>query len=339
MSRTALLATLLSALSFSCQKTPSKSTYIECSGRVMGTTYHIKLVFKTAPDTSVNNLCTHIQELLSRVDSVFTTFKESSELMQINRSESDTICVSEWMWDVLKKAKLVHWLTHGAFDPTVAPLVSKSGTGSPLLNADTFLTGFNRVKLYDNLPQCKHAIVKPEYLLLDLNGISKGFGIQLVFESVSALSPQGIMVEVGGDLKVAGVNKNDKPWKIGIEDPLRPGTIWAIIKTSDTVSVATSGEYLRGEHIIGEKDSILLVSVISKDAALADGLATGLYVLGCSIPEDSTLLSNLKATGIQAILLLCMDNSVRKEPCSQIAVFNKSLEIEVIKYRQACRYE
>ncbi len=93
----------------------------------------------------------------------------------------------------------------------------------------------------------------------------------------------------------AGLNRQSKPWQIGIEvpDPHKLGTLQAVVSLTD-ISIATSGDYrnfrlvdgVRIDHVIdprsGEPANNLVVSAtaLHESAMWADAYATTLMVLG-----------------------------------------------------------
>lgn len=93
-----------------------------------------------------------------------------------------------------------------------------------------------------------------------------------------------------------GHNAQGNPWRIGIEQPnIVQGGATQITIPLDNKSLATSGDYRifhvdksgrRLSHIINPKTkqpishNLASISVVAENATLADGLSTGLFVLG-----------------------------------------------------------
>jgi thiamine biosynthesis lipoprotein len=100
------------------------------------------------------------------------------------------------------------------------------------------------------------------------------------------------MIQFGGDMYVAGLAA-DHPWKLGIQDPRGPANrIFAEIALSDS-TFSTSGDYARSfikngrryHHILdpatGEPSiGCRSVTIVAGSATLADGLSTGVFVMG-----------------------------------------------------------
>ena len=100
------------------------------------------------------------------------------------------------------------------------------------------------------------------------------------------------MVQSGGDIYVAGL-KDGKPWRLGIQDPRGPANrSFAELDLSDG-TFSTSGDYERSFIKDGKRYHHILdpatgepargarsVTIVANRAVLADGLSTGVFILG-----------------------------------------------------------
>lgn len=119
---------------------------------------------------------------------------------------------------------------------------------------------------------------------LDPSGVVKGYAI---LEGATLLQKKGfknIYVEIAGDIQVFGEDKNNKGWKIGIQNPFKTDEIIKVVLLKDK-GIATSGNYQRGDHIlnpIGKKmaDEIASISVIGPNVYEADRFATAAFAMG-----------------------------------------------------------
>jgi thiamine biosynthesis lipoprotein len=134
---------------------------------------------------------------------------------------------------------------------------------------------------------------------LDFSGIAKGYGVDAVAEHLLAHGHQDFLIEVGGELRGAGVKPDGQPWWVDLEAP--PGTLAAPIRIAlHGLSIATSGDYRRyflhdGRHYAHTLDpragvplanNVVSVSVLHPECMLADAWATAITVLG---PEGMAL--------------------------------------------------
>ena len=91
------------------------------------------------------------------------------------------------------------------------------------------------------------------------------------------------MINAGGDIVCK--SSTEKYWKTGISNPDNPDAAIGIIH-ADSIAVATSGTYQKGNHIYDPKENIPAtgiksVTVIGPDIISTDIYATALYAMGC----------------------------------------------------------
>jgi FAD:protein FMN transferase len=121
----------------------------------------------------------------------------------------------------------------------------------------------------------------------DPSGIVKGWAILKASELIKSYGYLNYYVEAGGDIEVGGHNAQDIPWHIGIRHPFE------LDKTVKTViladhGIATSGTYLRGQHIYNPVTGadaitdIISLTVIGPNVMDADRFATAAFAMGKS---------------------------------------------------------
>jgi len=93
-----------------------------------------------------------------------------------------------------------------------------------------------------------------------------------------------VLINASGDLVLRGGKPEGGPWNIGIANP---DDVEKYVKFFDVIdgSVATSGDYEKGSHIIDPHTGLIAIgarsaSVIGPDGAMCDALATALMVDG-----------------------------------------------------------
>ena len=89
------------------------------------------------------------------------------------------------------------------------------------------------------------------------------------------------MIDMRSSIAVFG----DKTWKIGVQHPRDSTALLGVVELTHGQSLATSGDYERGQHILDPRtgepaDKCQGVTVIGQNAAIADALATAVFVLG-----------------------------------------------------------
>lgn len=261
-------------------------------GAVFGTFYHITYQAAT-------NLQSGIDSTLAEVDCSLSPFNKKSIITAVNNNED--IKVNQMLTDVFTLAQKISKNTDGAFDITVAPLVNLWGFGFKNINnvndttVDSLLqyVGMNTVSLAEGRITKEH----PE-TMLDCSAIAKGYGVDAVGLYLEKMGVKNYMVEIGGEVRLRGINPRGEQWSIGINKPIDDSLstnsdIQEILKVTD-MSMATSGNY-RNFYIKGGKKyahtidprtgypvqhNILSSTVLTKDCATADAYATSFMVLG-----------------------------------------------------------
>lgn len=118
----------------------------------------------------------------------------------------------------------------------------------------------------------------------DLNGIVKGWAAEQAATVLRAHGLRNFCLNAGGDVIAAGHPKPTRCWQVGVRSPQSAASMLAVFALTD-VSIATSGAYERGQHIIDGRTNrvaagLSSVSVISPDLTTADVLATTVYAMG-----------------------------------------------------------
>ncbi|MBD2859103.1 FAD:protein FMN transferase [Spongiibacter sp. KMU-158] len=262
----------------------------------MGTTYHITLL--NPGDLSGGQLKAELDERLLAFNQIASTYIEDSELNQLNHAPvGEWITLSETLYDIISVSVQVSWMTHGAFDITVAPLVSLWGFGpekrqgvpadedieaaKQLVGTDTFELDILEPKIRRLLP-----------IRMDLSAVAKGYAVDMTADWLADKGATDFLVEIGGEIRVAGDSPRGDPWRIAVENPSINGAARAI--RLENTGVATSGDYrnyfeengVRYSHTIDPKTgrpithNLASVTVLDPSSAMADAMATAFSVLG-----------------------------------------------------------
>lgn len=265
-------------------------------GETMGTTYTVKVV--GASDTE--HLAEEIASILDDVDRSMSTYKKDSEVSRFARHPAGEVFkISDGLREVLEVSREVYEASGGTFDPTVAPLVAAWGFGAGahrVAPTDAELETLRTAVGFDQLTLTADGLTKSHTdVALDLSAVAKGYGVDRVAAFLDTLSARGYLVEVGGEVRVRGVNESGRAWLVGIEDP-NPnvkGVVYRSIHLPDA-ALATSGSYrnfyerdgVRVSHTIDPRTArpvshkLVSASVVASDCAHADAWATAMTVLG-----------------------------------------------------------
>ena len=301
----ALLAALLAAACGGPDRGPHLYTF---QGSTMGTTFMVKVVTETLREERQAEVLELIEAELDEVDTKMSHYLEDSELSRFNRShDTSPFTVSEETLEVFRHAQELARLSGGAFDVTVGPLVDAWGFGpeerviepsesikprpDEVISRLIAHVGYTKIEL-----DLEHSTIRKTdpSVACDLSAIAKGYGVDQVSEALRREGFGDHLVEVGGEVRAAGLNDAGHPWRIAIEQPGSGGTVPGRIVPLSNLAMATSGDYRNYYEVGGVSFShtidprtgypvshaLASVSVVDELSVRADGLATALAVLG-----------------------------------------------------------
>jgi thiamine biosynthesis lipoprotein len=292
-------------------------------GSAFGTTYSVQVIPGENPGQrgAIEGI---IEAQVALVNAQMSTYQDDSELSKLNANPSTApIRVSPELQEVLLEARRIHALSKGAFDVTIGPLVNAWGFGPELVTppSDEALAqararvGMDKVQLDEQA----HTVTRQtKDLYIDLSAIAKGYGVDQIGEALEGLGYPHYLVEIGGEVRARGLNRQAKAWVVGVEHPDGGAQDVAERLPLADVSIATSGNYRNARLIDGKTVTHILdarsgepvshglgsVSVLHPSCMTADALATALYVLG---PDEG--LSLAEREGIAALFLVRTDPS------------------------------
>ena len=273
----------------------------EFSGSSMGTTYSVKLV--AAPsDIDEAALQRQIEDRLSAIDRSMSTYRDDSDLTRFNDSRStDWLETTPELCKVVAGALGVSKYTAGTFDVTVGPVVNLWGfgpdgsvaepPGGEEIDKAMRRIGYGHLHADCAVPALRKIL--PD-LYVDLSGYAKGYAVDQIAALLDERDIPNYLVEIGGELRVRGINASGRNWSIAVEKPMTTErSVQSVINLSDT-ALATSGDYrnffdyggVRYSHTIDPRTGapvtheLASVTVVAEAAAVADALATALLVLG-----------------------------------------------------------
>jgi len=195
---------------------------------------------------SLESAVGEVEQFFFDVDRDFSTYKSDSQVSRIRRGEMRIEDTSEYVQQVWALCEFSRELTLGAFDPWKAE------------------GGF------------------------DPSGLVKGWAAEVGAQMLIEAGCENVLINASGDIVLRGGQPTDggeiKAWNIGIASP---DDVEKFVKIFDVIdgSVATSGDYEKGEHIIDPHTGLIAIgarsaTVIGPDGAICDALATALMVDG-----------------------------------------------------------
>lgn len=288
------LAILLIICSCQEKKPLVKEHFI--TGETQGTTYAIKYFSEEEIIAKKS-----IDSLLRQFDLSLSTYIPESIVSKINNNEA--VEIDAFFEENFKISTEIFQLTNGYFDPSIGTLVNAYGFGPDKTkhiknekDIEKYLkfVGLDQVEIKD-----KKIIKTHPETYLDFNAIAQGYAVDVVANFLKSKNIQNGLVEIGGEVFAFGENlQKQKPWVVGIEDPLKSNEMEKVILEKidlNNQGLATSGNYrkiktdtLTGQkyvHIINPKTgaatqtSILSATVVCESTAKSDAIATALMLM------------------------------------------------------------
>ena len=263
-------------------------------GKELGTTYHL-LVLASDDDAARRDLA-RARARCRQLEERFSEWLETSEVSRLNRTAAaGPVAVSEEMRRLLNGALHVARSTDGAFDITWRPLgamwdaaerrgVLPDEEGRARVLA---AVGWQHVRLEGGRVRFDHPQTR-----LGIAGMAKGWIIDGVFHVLRRAGYEHVIVNIGGDLRTSGRDLQGDRRVFRVPDPYEPATTACRLLVENS-ALATSGNYFRFREIAGSRYGHILdprtglppefdgsVTVLTRDAAMADALATALFVMG-----------------------------------------------------------
>jgi thiamine biosynthesis lipoprotein len=231
---------------------------------------------------------------IKRIEDKLSKYNASSEVARLNKLRR--LKVSPETFFIIKRSKELSRLTNGAFDITVAPLVTLWGFKDKNfytpeqreIDQALKLTGSDKIILNE-----RDYVVefKLSGMQVDLGAIAKGYAVDCAVRKLREAGINSCLINAGGQIYALG-DKLGLPWKVAIRNPKSKSFLnYIYIKDK---AVSTSGNYeqyfdskgKRYGHIFNPKtgypseSEFASVTVVAPDGVTADALSTSVFVLG-----------------------------------------------------------
>ena len=185
----------------------------------LGTSVHLLVTDPGAADRA----CALLAEELDAIDRACSRFRPDSELWRVNHACGRTTRISSLLAEAVAVALDAAEITDGDVDPTCGRSLARLGydrdfaaarqNTSPLSQPAVPAAGWQAVEL-----DCeRHEITVPGEVMLDLGATAKALAADRAAVRIAASLNCGTVVNLGGDIRAAGVPP-DEGWRIGIVD-------------------------------------------------------------------------------------------------------------------------
>jgi thiamine biosynthesis lipoprotein len=262
---------------------------------LMGTTCSLALYERTS-----KGVMDRMFERVKAIEGNMSFKHPDSEVSAINAKAGITpVAVSEDTFYVIRKALRYSAMTDGHFDITIGPLVDLWGIGTADEQVPTEeavrkllpLVDYRKVVLDESQ---RTVFLQEKGMKIDLGGIAKGYAAD---EAVAVLREEGVeraIVDFGGNIYTMGKKAEERPWRVGIQNPDgRRGSYIGIVEVTEA-AVVSSGDYeryferdgVRYHHILNTgsgypvRNGVSSCTLVAESALQADALTTAIFSMG-----------------------------------------------------------
>jgi len=183
---------------------------------------------------------------LAAIDAACSRFRPDSELSRVNHARGRPVPVSALFAEALAVALAAAEFTDGDVDPTCGQSLVRLGydrdfaqararTG-PLRQPPSPAGGWRSV----DLDRDRREVTVPAGVMLDLGATAKALAADRAAASIRDAAGCGVLVNLGGDIAVAGDPPGDG-WRVGIADDVGFDTRMADIEHSQVVLIRDGG--------------------------------------------------------------------------------------------------
>lgn len=308
-------------------KTKYNANYFDCFDTVTVITGY------TETKEEFDGICTEIEALLKEYHQLFTIYNRYdgiNNLVTVNEvkdGKHNVVKVDKKIIDMLLFAKDMYNKTDGNVNVAMGSVLKiwhiyrNDGLDEPW---DAELPKIEKLQeaakhtdinnLFIDEENGTVFISDPE-MTLDVGAIAKGYAVERVAEYLEEKGVTSFIINVGGNVRTVGLNGENQPFKVGIENPDTDNKDKPYIEylKLESKTVVTSGCYQRFytvngvnyHHIIDPEtlmpgENFMSVSVIADDSGLGDALSTALFLM--DIDEGKALVKSID--GVEAMWVL-----------------------------------
>ncbi len=237
---------------------------------------------------------------IHRLEELLSTWIPTSELSRVNALAGVMpVPVSHETMTVVQGAIQVAEMTGGGFNIAIGPAVDIwnviEGRRVPTeseLDALRHMVDLHAVHVD---AQTQTIFLEKAGMRIDVGGIGKGYAAD---QAVAVMKKAGALagiVALSGDIKTFGQLPGGRKFPVGIQDPRKEGEVLAFIDLEDE-AISTAGDYERfferdgvryhhilDPHTLQPARRCQSVTVIAREGIWADGLDTGIFVMGAEL--------------------------------------------------------
>ena len=215
--------------------------------RLMGASIHLTIFHEDA-----QNLLLQSEQLLHLYKNRFSANDADSELMEINlQAGKKAVQVHPELFELIELGKKHSIAANSHLNIAIGPLVQtwRIGFSDAKLPSEEEIQRLLKITNPEEIvlnDSNREVYLSKEGMRIDLGALAKGYIADKLKEFLVEQGVQSGIIDLGGNILTIGENPNfQRPWRIGIQNPiLDRGEHVAVIAVSDA-SVVTSGIYER----------------------------------------------------------------------------------------------
>jgi thiamine biosynthesis lipoprotein len=197
-------------------------------------------------------------DYLESIDDVFNDYKAGSEISAINRlSATGDVTLSPMLSEAFLKSRQAYELSDGVFDITCAPIrkLWRQAEKTESLPTDAEVAAVReRCGMNWTEQTGDRLILLKAGVQFDFGGIVKGMIADHVIAMLKEGGAQSALIQIGGETAAFGLSQKDRPFRIAVQHPEKPGDLWCVIQAKGAgLSTSTSGNYENPIRINGQE--------------------------------------------------------------------------------------
>ena len=262
-------------------------------------TYIKIIVYDSDKDFATKSIDKAFAEI-QRIDEKFNSKTEGSLIYNLNTTDNKTVKLDEEGLKLFDGVSKAYEISGHKYDVTIAPLLELWGFTEDSIELPNLklpskeelkftkrFVDYEKVKISDDGTMTLEAPVKE----IDTGSFLKGYALARAKEVLKAEGVKSAFVTAISSIDIIGEKPENKPWKIGLQNPQDPSQILAIVSVKDR-AMGVSGDYqtyveIDGKmyHHILDKDTGYpiedkkMVAVLCDNAFDADLYSTAFFLM------------------------------------------------------------
>jgi thiamine biosynthesis lipoprotein len=186
----------------------------------------------------------------------YSRFKPQSIVSRINDAAGvGWTAVDAETEGILSLCDTLHFMTRGLLDPTALPLIRLWNwrADPPAIPSQQEVVRARGLVGWAKVRREPGRVMLPEKgMALDFGGFGKEYAVDIVSLLAKDLGIDDSLVDFGHDLRASGAPPGLPAWRVGLENPAKPGSIWVSMGLTRK-AMATSGDSLHCVNVGGRR--------------------------------------------------------------------------------------